>query len=165
MSKSISEWFLNCTSRSFPHSWLITGFVTRLTRRVPLVEHKLLTLQENLNSLQGFSGICVARSLVLCVCFVDRCLLFVFVLSVIVLSVLLWFTESDYPFGIFKLFVHNHIISLSNDVWGHQTFSLIIFYWSDTRVSSHVYVCWKYQLCICLYHFPIGVWNYSEAIA
>jgi hypothetical protein len=24
------------TSRAFPHSWLITGFVTRLTRRVPL---------------------------------------------------------------------------------------------------------------------------------
>ena len=30
--------------RSFPRSWLITGFVTRLTRRVPLVEHALLTL-------------------------------------------------------------------------------------------------------------------------
>jgi hypothetical protein len=26
------------TSRSFPNSWLITGFVTRSTRRVPLVE-------------------------------------------------------------------------------------------------------------------------------
>ena len=25
------------TSRSFPHSWLVNGFVTRLTRRVPLV--------------------------------------------------------------------------------------------------------------------------------
>jgi hypothetical protein len=29
------------TSRSFPHSWLITGFVTRLTRRVPLEEQEL----------------------------------------------------------------------------------------------------------------------------
>ena len=29
------------TSRSFPHSWLITGFVTRLTWRVPLVEQEL----------------------------------------------------------------------------------------------------------------------------
>ena len=27
------------TSRFFPHSWHINGFVTRLTRRVPLVEH------------------------------------------------------------------------------------------------------------------------------
>jgi hypothetical protein len=34
------------TSRSFPHSRLITGFVPRLTRRVPLVEQKLLTLPE-----------------------------------------------------------------------------------------------------------------------
>jgi hypothetical protein len=32
------------TSRSFPHSWLIRGFVTRLTRRVSLVEQQLLTL-------------------------------------------------------------------------------------------------------------------------
>jgi hypothetical protein len=29
------------TSRSFPDSWLITGFVTRLTRLMPLVEHEL----------------------------------------------------------------------------------------------------------------------------
>jgi hypothetical protein len=34
-------------SRSFPHSGLITGFVTRLTRRVPLVEQELLTLPEH----------------------------------------------------------------------------------------------------------------------
>jgi hypothetical protein len=29
------------TSQSFPHSWLITRFVTILTRRVPLVEQEL----------------------------------------------------------------------------------------------------------------------------
>ena len=38
------------TSRSFPHSWLITAFVTRLTRRVSLVEHELLTLPKHLSS-------------------------------------------------------------------------------------------------------------------
>ena len=48
------------TFRSFPHSWFITGFVTRLTRWAPLV----------------FSGVRVTRSLVLYVCFVDRCLSF-----------------------------------------------------------------------------------------
>ena len=36
--------FVVNTSRFFPHSWLISGFVTRLTRRVPLVEQGLLTL-------------------------------------------------------------------------------------------------------------------------
>jgi hypothetical protein len=61
------------TSRSFPHSWLITGFVTRLTRRMPLMEQKLPTLPEHLSSPQILSRVCVIRSLVLYVCFVDRC--------------------------------------------------------------------------------------------
>ena len=64
------------TSRSFPHSWLINGFVTRLTRRVPIVEQELFTLPEHLSSPPVFSGVRVSRSLVLCVCFVDRCLSF-----------------------------------------------------------------------------------------
>ena len=55
------------TSRSFPRSWLITGFVTRLT---PV---ELLSLPEHL----GTPRLLVeTRSLVLCVCFVDRCLSF-----------------------------------------------------------------------------------------
>ena len=61
-------------SRSFPHSRLITGFVTRLIRRVPLVEQELLTLPEHLRSPPVLSDVCVTRSLVLYVCFVDRCL-------------------------------------------------------------------------------------------
>ena len=55
--------------RSFPHSRLITGFVTRLTRRVPLVEQVLPTLPEHLRSPPVFSGVCVTRSLVFCVVF------------------------------------------------------------------------------------------------
>ncbi len=64
------------TSRSFRHSWLITGFVTRLTRRVSLVEQELLTLPVHLSSPPVFSGVRVTRSLILYVCFVDRCLSF-----------------------------------------------------------------------------------------
>jgi hypothetical protein len=93
------------TSRSFPHSRLITGFVTRLTRRVPLVEQELLTLPVHLSSPPVFSGVRVTRSLVLYVCFVDHCLSFCTFLLAIVLSVLLQYTDSDYPFGIFKLFL------------------------------------------------------------
>ena len=51
-------------------------FVTRLTRRVPLVEQKLITLPEHLSSPPVFGRVRVTRSLVLCVCFVDRCLSF-----------------------------------------------------------------------------------------
>jgi hypothetical protein len=50
-----------------------------------------------------FSVVRVTPSLVLCVCFVDR--FFDLVHLAIVLSVLLRFTDSVYPFGIFKLFL------------------------------------------------------------
>ena len=50
-------------------SRLITRFVTRLARQVPLVEQELLTLQEHLSSPPVFSGVRVTRSLVLCVMF------------------------------------------------------------------------------------------------
>jgi hypothetical protein len=62
------------TSRSFHRSWLITGFVTILTRRVSLVEQELHTLPEHLSSSPVFNGVRVTPSLVVCVCFVDRCL-------------------------------------------------------------------------------------------
>jgi hypothetical protein len=41
-------------------------FVTRVTRRVPLVEQELLNLSGNLSSPPVFSGIRVVRSLVFC---------------------------------------------------------------------------------------------------
>ena len=57
------------SSRSFSHSWLITGFVTRLTRRVSLVEQELLTLPEHPSPPPNFSGVRVTQSLVFCVMF------------------------------------------------------------------------------------------------
>ena len=77
---------------SFPFSWLITGFVTRLTRWVSLMEQELPTLPEHLSSPQVFSGVRVTRSLALCVCFVDRCLsFFVWLLWCLLFSIyLLW---------------------------------------------------------------------------
>ena len=71
----------------------------RLTRRVPL-----LTLPDHLSSPPVFSVVRVTRSLVLCVCFVDRCLslcTFSFDHCVVCSSSIY---DSDYPFGIFELF-------------------------------------------------------------
>ena len=76
------------TSQSFPHSWLITGFVTRVTRWVTLVEQFLLTLPEPLISPPNCSGVHVAWSLVFCVVFVD-CLSFSFVHCVVCPSLIL----------------------------------------------------------------------------
>jgi hypothetical protein len=55
---------------------------------------------EHLSSSPVFSGVRVTQSLILCACFVDRCLHFWH----IVLSVFRYM-DSDYPFGIFKLFL------------------------------------------------------------
>ena len=72
---------------------------------MPLVEQELSVLLEHMSSPPICSGVCVTRSLVLCVCFVDRCLSF-FILA-IVLSVRLRNTDSDYPFGIFKFVLYS----------------------------------------------------------
>ena len=66
------------TRKHFPvlSSFMITGVVTRLTRRVPPVEQELLTLPEHLSPPPVFSGVRVTRSLVLCVCLEDCCLSF-----------------------------------------------------------------------------------------
>ena len=98
MTMDMSVPLVVTTSRFFPHSWLITRFVTRLTQRVPLVEQELLTLPEHLSSPPVFSGVIrVTRSLVLCVMFCRSLfvLLYFFLLG-IVLSVLLRFTDSGY---------------------------------------------------------------------
>jgi hypothetical protein len=65
------------TSRSFRHSWLITRFVIRLTRQVPLVEQERTAYPSGAPEFTlGFSGVRVIRSVVLGVYFVDRCLSF-----------------------------------------------------------------------------------------
>jgi hypothetical protein len=87
-------------------AWLITGFVTSVTRRVPLVEQELLTLSEDLSSPPIFSEVPVTRYLVLCVCFCKwlfvRLSFFIwpfFCLFYFDLRILMT------PFGIFKLFL------------------------------------------------------------
>ena len=67
-----------------------------------------LTLPVHLSSSPVFSEVRVTRSLVLCVCFVDRCLSFSTFPFAIVLSVLR-FTDFDYLFGISKLFIRDLI--------------------------------------------------------
>jgi hypothetical protein len=87
------------TSRFFPRSWLINGFVTRLARLVSLVDKELLTLPERLSSPLGscYSIFCF-------ICMFCRSLFFtLYLFFTIVLSVLRY-TDSDYPFGIFKFF-------------------------------------------------------------
>jgi len=114
---------------SFSHSWIITGFVTRDTRRVPLVEQELPTLPEHLRLPPFFIGICVVRSSIFCVMFCRSLFAFLsfffwplcclsFVLRILVtrlvssnsscpfsLTVLLRYTASDCLFGFLQTFL------------------------------------------------------------
>jgi hypothetical protein len=69
-----------------------------------LKKQKLLTLREA----HEFTR-CVTRSLVLCVCFVDRFLSFVLFLLTIVLYVL-QYTDSDYPFDYLQTLLHTRCL-------------------------------------------------------
>ena len=101
------------TSRSFPHSWLISWFVTRATQLLPLVEQEILTLSEHLSSsvfwwdsfYSIFSFMRYALSIVVGFFTFGHCpsiygfwLPFWYIVA-IVLSVL-QFTDSDYLSGI-----------------------------------------------------------------
>jgi hypothetical protein len=79
---------------------------------VPLVEQELDILRVHTSSPPVVSRVRVTRSLILSVMFC-RLLLKLFLLA-IVLSVLLKSMESDYPFGIFKLFLNNLASNLLN---------------------------------------------------
>ena len=70
----------NIITRKSETIWILTKHKQELLkavlRRVPLVEQELLTLPGHLSSPPVFSRVRVTRSLILCVCFVDRCLSF-----------------------------------------------------------------------------------------
>jgi hypothetical protein len=92
---------------------IITRFVTRATRRVPLVDQELLTLPE---LTPVFSGVRVVRSLVFCVVFCRS--LFVIFLLTIVLFVLR-FTDTDYHFGniqTLRLYGYTYLLAMGKIV-------------------------------------------------
>ena len=94
------------TFRSFPYSRLITRFVTRLTRRVPLVEQELLPLTRSL-----------------CTYFVDSCLsicTFSFGHCVLCSSSIYGFWLP--PFGIFNL-LSRHCCSYA--LWHHRGYDSV----------------------------------------
>jgi hypothetical protein len=81
------------------------------------VEQELPTLPEHLRSPPVFSGVCVTRSFVLYVCFVDHCFSFcTFSFGHCNVLSVLRYTDSDYPFGIFKLFLFTNGDCVSKSV-------------------------------------------------
>jgi hypothetical protein len=96
----------------YNHNPVLSSFETRIiiTRRMPPVEQELLTIPELLNSTRFLVGVRVLDLMFFGAIFC-RSLFVLFFLLVIVLSVLLRFTPSDYPFGIFNLFIQKKTCS------------------------------------------------------
>jgi hypothetical protein len=88
---------------------LLIGVCLILTNMI--IEQELLSLPEYLSSPPFFSVVHVTGSLVICVCFVDRCLSFCPLSLDIVLSVLR-FTNCDHPFDILKFFLLQNNVPL-----------------------------------------------------
>jgi hypothetical protein len=126
--------------------WLVIGFLTRLTRRVPLlVEQELPTLPKHLSSPPVFSGVRVTRSLVLCVCFVDRCLAFCtfFCHCVVCSSSIYGFDKSIYfsPSSVtHEWFIHS-FLSITNELipW-KPLYTRVFFHWFSNKIHG------RYQL-------------------
>jgi len=87
----------------FPHSWLITGFVTRFTRRVPLVEQGQFTFSKHLSSppvfrvVRGpiFSFMCMFWRSVFVLLYLfswSLCCLFIFDIQILITS--LWYLQT-----------------------------------------------------------------------
>ena len=77
------------------------------------MEQELLTPPEHLSSPPVFSGGRVTRPLVYAYVLIVVLVPFLFA---IVLSVLLGFTVSDYPFGIFKIFLRSSALYCRNNI-------------------------------------------------
>ena len=68
--------FVTITISSFPHSWLITVLLIKVTRLVPLLETDLPTLPEHLSLPPVYYGFLLHNLLVFCVVFLDHYLSF-----------------------------------------------------------------------------------------
>ena len=123
-------WIYSVNRNHYPHSWLITGFVTRLTRRVPLVEQELLTLPEHLSS-SPVLVVRVAQSLVFCV----MCCISLFVLLSFFLCCLFFFD--------LRLLITAMVSSFSYDKRNYFNFPIVNVPFIYNNISAaHAY--WLY---------------------
>jgi hypothetical protein len=128
---------------------------------MPLVDQELLTLPEHLSAPPVFSGVCVTRSLALCVCLVDRCLSFcpfslghcvVWSSSIYGFGLPLWYLQT-----LLNILVFNEIIFwgcwMQNKIcynWIMNQYCLFFpklifyFYYQEYRISVCVILCQQY---------------------
>jgi len=141
-----------------PHAWLTTGFVTRVTQRVPHVEQEMFTFFQRLSWSPVFSGLRVVQSFVFCVSFyISLFVILSFFILTIVLSVFR-FTTSNYLSDIFKLLLQKYIHLVLVDItagrlFTHQDISSTVFRTSVLTGFQTFYLrnyLWKLSVCVLL---------------
>jgi hypothetical protein len=83
---------------SFRRSWLVTGFVTRVTRRCDMWISNCVLFRSTWLHLCFLWGSCWLNFSFLC----NVLSIIVVLFALAIVSSVLWFTASDYPFDIFK---------------------------------------------------------------
>ena len=116
------------------------------------------------------SGVRVARSLVSCV-MICRLLFVIFLLAIVV--AFLRFTDSDYPFGVFKLILtlttlHSNMVDSLVIYFHHPCASRITFsqntclFWSFKNIIKIRLICSLIQACISYLVHTMSLWSNSH---
>ena len=121
--------FVVITIWPFPHSWLITGFITRVTRRSHIWNRNCLPFWIH----TGFSRVGVARSLVFCAMFC--CSLFIF-LSVFSSAYCFVCSSSIYSFWLLLWYFQTFLLPEHNVRRKELTDALCLLVYID-------YQCWS----------------------
>jgi hypothetical protein len=129
-------------TREFPNNLYVTGTLINTTGVISGAGTAYHS--GHLSSPPVISGVRVTRSLVLYVCFVYRCL------SFCTLSVLLRYTDSDCPFGIFKLFSLNCCLIWSFCITARHTHTV-------AQIDFFVYI----KSCQYSMFYTNCSWNFS----
>ena len=133
---------------------------------MPLVEQELLALPKHLRSPPVFSGVRVTRSLVLDVCFVDRCLSFwplccLFFFDIRILITLLVSSNSSYEAR--RCLIFQSIWSLCRLLWTRSCFQKVIFLLvvvlSGSCFLSFVFHCSHLSIFVAQLILEIIIWN------
>ena len=125
------------------------------------MEQELLILSEHLSSLPPFNGVRVTRSLVLYVCFIDRCLSFCtfsFGHCVVCSSIYgFWL-----PFGIFwplcclffdlRILITHFVSSNSSMCTQYCQFLWIVHSWLPLHLSLTFFICYASNHCYIMYN-------------
>jgi hypothetical protein len=125
-----TERYVVNTSRSFPRSWLVTEFVTRLTRRVSLAEQELLTFPEHLSSPRFLVGFVLLDLLLyMYVMLIVICPFVLFLLAIVLY--LLRYTDSVYSCRLSKGVLLISVNTFFFIYFINATWVCLVFFYSE----------------------------------